>query len=58
MKNICIQEGLSFLEEIPIGSNAKNHFQRVSINSYKGESLVVFTLSKKIIGYINNNLIF
>ena len=42
MQDICIQEGLTFLEEIPVGKNSKNHFQRVSNNSYKGEYLLIF----------------
>ena len=41
MKQVCFQEGLSFLEEIPIGNNQKNHFQRVSKNSYKCEVLLI-----------------
>ena len=41
MQAICVQEGLIFLEEIPVGKNVKNHFQRVSKNSYKGESLLI-----------------
>jgi len=42
MASICIQEGLTFLEEIKIGNNSMSHFQRVSKNSYKGENLLVF----------------
>ena len=41
MKQVCLEEGLTSLEEVPISSNAKNHFQRVSPNSYKGETLVI-----------------
>lgn len=48
MKRVCVEEGLLFFEEISVGKNNKNHFQRVSENSFKGEALLVFkyTISK------------
>jgi len=42
MKSICIQEGLTILEEIPVGKNSLNHFQRLVNTSLKGEFLLIF----------------
>ena len=42
MKSICIQEGLTLIEEIPVGKNSLNHFQRKSSNIFKGEFLLIF----------------
>jgi len=42
MRKVCVEEGLVFLEEIPVGKNNKNHFQRSSENSFKGELLLIF----------------
>jgi tRNA1(Val) A37 N6-methylase TrmN6 len=44
MKKICLEEGLNFIEEIPLGKS-KNHFQRVSKNSFKGDQILVFKTS-------------
>ena len=44
MLNICIQEGLNLIEEISVGKNNLNHFQRVSKKSSKGEFLLVFKI--------------
>jgi hypothetical protein len=41
MRRICEEEGLLFLEEIPVGKNSKNHFQRSSENSFKGEFILI-----------------
>ena len=42
MSKICIQEGLTFIEEIQIGSNHLDHFQKKFKISKKGEFLLVF----------------
>ena len=44
MKSICIQEKLIFLEEIPVGHNSLNHFQRTRKTFTKGENLLIFKL--------------
>jgi len=46
MLNVCLNGGMTLLEEIPVGMNLKNHFQRTSKNSYKGETLLVLTPKK------------
>jgi len=45
MLKICLEEGLVLLEEIKVGGNNLNHFQRKFNNSYKGESLLILSLS-------------
>jgi hypothetical protein len=42
MIKVCIEESLSLVETIKVGSsNNRNHFQRVSGNSFKGEQIVI-----------------
>ena len=47
MKQICIQEGLLLIEEIPVSKNHLNHFQIKAENSKKGEFILIFENPKR-----------
>jgi len=49
MLKVCLEEGLSLIEELKVGSNKLNHFQRKANNSYKGESLLVLSVPSTVI---------
>jgi len=44
MNRICEEEGLKFLCERRVGVRALNHFQRSVNNSFKGESIQIFSI--------------
>ena len=44
MNKICLKNNLVYLKEQLVGSNQKNHFQRNSSRSNKGESIQIFKI--------------